>query len=289
MREQQLQTVEAVNRFLNENLTGKPIEVLIEKWGPKSPSREDQAQELAYQAMEADDSTHAVRLAKKALKLDPNNLDATCVVVFTEAASAESAVKRLRPAIRQWEEKFDEEFMQRTRGHFWGEVRTRPYMRARKALFDLLVQLQRVDEAIAEAESMLELNPNDNQGIRDYLLGLYLQCDRTTDARALMKRYREPDFAVQAWGGVLERFLSNKKREARSALSRAFKQNPYVLPYLTGLYELPEHPPVSYGLGDENEAYHCIATIGIAWLVHEDAMIWLVESARDVLREWSDA
>jgi tetratricopeptide (TPR) repeat protein len=158
-------------------------------------------------------------------------------------------------------------------------------MRAREMLFDLLVVAERIDEAIVEGEAMLELNPNDNQGMRDYLLGLYLLKDRTKDARRLMKRYREPHFAVHAWGAVLEKFLSNNRAEARRALARAFRQNPNVLAYLLGAIELPKHSPAYYSAGDVNEAYHCVEAIGHAWSLHPRALKWLVECAPSLLTE----
>ena len=49
---------------------------------------------------------------------------------------------------------------------WWGCVATRPYMRAIQALGMAQLDVGREDEARACFERLLEMNPNDNQGIR---------------------------------------------------------------------------------------------------------------------------
>jgi len=57
-------------------------------------------------------------------------------------------------------------------------------------------------EAAEEFEAMIELNPNDNQGLRDYLLGLYLALSQLDRAASLFRQYEEDSSAVFAWGRV---------------------------------------------------------------------------------------
>lgn len=51
------------------------------------------------------------------------------------------------------------------------------------------------------------LNPNDNQGLRDKLLHLYLRERRIEDALKLAARYPD-DFSATCYGHVLALFMS---------------------------------------------------------------------------------
>jgi hypothetical protein len=47
-------------------------------------------------------------------------------------------------------------------------------MRARQGLADCLWAMGQKQDSIAHSEALLDLNPSDNQGIRDVLLSRYL-------------------------------------------------------------------------------------------------------------------
>ena len=72
-------------------------------------------------------------------------------------------------------------------------------------------------DAIHVYERMLQLNPNDNQGVRDPLLGLYLTAGDLKGAGALLNKYENDALANFAWGRVLERFLSDDHAGAKAA------------------------------------------------------------------------
>jgi len=55
---------------------------------------------------------------------------------------------------------------------------------------------------------MLDLNPNDNQGIRYFLLALYLTRGDPDGARRLFDQYDDESSALFQWSRVLERHLS---------------------------------------------------------------------------------
>jgi hypothetical protein len=101
--------------------------------------------------------------------------------------------------VEKAERNFGEDFFQENLGHFWGEVTTRPYMRAKHHLGELLVEAGRLQEAISVFARMVELNPNDNQGIRYQLVSLYLaskQPDRTAE---LMSRFPDEEKLMGAF------------------------------------------------------------------------------------------
>ena len=132
-------------------------------------------------------------------------------------------------------------------------------------------------DAIKVYERMLELNPNDNQGVRDPLLGLYLETGDLKGARELLEQFKEDASANFAWGRVLEKFLAGKSDEASAALKKARRTNRYVELYLTARKSLPKHPPEMYSPGSEEEAALCVGYLSRAWAVHKEALFWLLD------------
>ena len=179
----------------------------------------EQAQELAFQAMEEPDDRKALELTRRALKLDPECIDARSVELQITVDDPQERAKAFQLMLKQARKAMGKEFFEENKGQFWGVVTTRPYMRALDYLADLLVPLERFGEAIAVYEEMIELNPEDNQGVRDSLLGLYLGEGDVLRARSLLNRYHKDDMAVFSWGRAIERFLSGDRRRGRRSRS----------------------------------------------------------------------
>ena len=256
--------------LLNANFIGKPTSA-----GTKFDDPVEQAQELAYQAMETNDVFTGMRLAKEALELDPNCLDARVINTFVTTSDTSRRIALIKEALKTAEGLFEPGFFEENRGHFWGIVETRPYMRARETLSELLLKAGRTSEAIANHEDMLDLNPGDNQGVRFTLLGLYFCEGNLTGTQRLLAQYEEDATAIFAWGRVLERFLHNDIPEAANALAAARRGNAHVEPYLTGAKSPPAQLPEYMTFGGESEAVECAARLGEAWAKHPEAVRWL--------------
>ena len=213
-------------------------------------------------------------LLKQILKMMPHHTD-TLAFISGLAPTLEERIKSMIATVVLAEEDFGEEYMNEHRGHFWGLTETRPYMRARAGLADLLCEAGMLDEAIAECEEMIDLNPGDNQGMRDILLGLYLECNNLAGARDLMERYKETFFAVFNWGKVLERFLSGDLAGARKACEHARQKNRFVKDLLTGKQAMPDELIAGYSPGTREEAIFCMDMLGVAWDSHPEAIEWL--------------
>ncbi|HOV75256.1 MAG TPA: hypothetical protein PK967_14900 [Candidatus Hydrogenedentes bacterium] len=271
-------TIEEANRVMQSRFMGHNLDELLEETRKKGWSDADEAQEIMFEAMSTDSFEEAQKGVKKALQLDPNNADALLFASIKEAEDVDDAVRRIREAIARVETAFGAEFMEETKGHFWGDVFTRPYMRLRLGLFHILNEAERWDEAIAEAEGILELNPDDNQGVRDHLLLAYLVVGNTKQARALMKRYPESHKAVQAWATVFEKYISNNKEGAKKALLKAVKNNPHILKYMLGVEALPDSPPPYYSPGTESEAIYCMDFLIPVLLKRKNLLHWINET-----------
>jgi tetratricopeptide (TPR) repeat protein len=235
------------------------------------------AQQLAYDALETEDLEEALRLIHEALQLDPECTDAQRLMVAVLPMSLENRIHLMRQVVETAERNLGERFFEENLGRFWGLVHTRPYMRAKRHLGELLTEAGNLEEAIAIYERMLELNADDNQGIRFPLLALYLAANQPQGARRLMSRHpEEEEFSGSiAWARVLERWLSGKLPEAEAALARAREVNPFVESYASGVRALPRDEPDYYRPGDESEAQVCAREFAVAWQAHPGFRDWL--------------
>jgi len=263
---------EEVQEFIQRKIIGKSLDEIREliDFDPV-----EKAQDIAYEAMDASDPFEALDLAKKALLLDPDCIDAQILMVKLTSKSLSAAIKKVKNIIARTEQKLGRKYFKENKGRFWGLIETRPYMRALAFLISALRETGRTAEAIRQCEEMLELNPNDNQGIRDSLLGMYLETGNLEGAQILFKKYPGEYFAVFLWGQVLERYLSGDLKKATEIYKKATERNPYVVDYLTGKkrpsFELDDF----YSPGDESEAILCLEEVGPAWQKHPEAIQWL--------------
>jgi tetratricopeptide (TPR) repeat protein len=244
--------------------------------GMRGSDDQARAQELAYEAMEARSPKRAAELCLQALELDRHCIDAMVMLCRLTCDSPREMIDLIRDAVRIGAEGLGgPRYFEECRGHFWGLLETRPYMRARALLVDLLLKDGRTDEAVRDLEELLDLNPADNQGLRYRLLGCYLMANNLDGARRLFKQYDDEASAMFAWARVLERFLSDDSAGSQAALEEARKTNRHVESFLTGRRKAPSRLPEYYGFGDENEAVICLHEIGPTWQKHPRAIEWL--------------
>ena len=248
--------------------------------GPREaqePSALDRAQDLAYEAMDAS-GRRRIQLARQALELSPDCADAYGLLAGNEQDLV-TALDLYRKAVAAGERALGPEVFARPSAPFWGEVRTRPYMRA---LFDLarcLDDLDRGDEALELYRRLLRLNPGDNQGARYSCLDRLLQSEYDAEAKALLDRYDDPS-ALWQYGWALWTFRSQgNSAPARQRLAGALGANRHVPGYLTGETTWPEWMPESYAMGSRDEAVVVVDELGDAWEDTPGAVQWIAANA----------
>ena len=239
--------------------------------------RKDEAQQIAFDAMEADTEAEARKLARRALRLDADCVDALVLMADLDAPTRTAFIEGLKKAVEAGERALGVQFIQKNKGHFWLLLETRPWMRALDRLASELKEAGLNLDAISIYERMLELNLNDNQGVRDPLLGLYLTVGDLKGAGKLLKKYEEDALANFAWGRVLERFLAGDRAGAKAALEIARAANHHVELYMTARKPLPEEPPEMYSPGSEEEAVLVLSILSGAWAAHKEAVFWLFD------------
>lgn len=139
----------------------------------------------------------------------------------------------------------------------WGWHENRPALR----LLERLAVLLRITKNLAEAVRIMEwmvltLNPNDNQGMRDFLIHDYLRLERVDDALALAQKFPD-DMAGMAYGTALALFMAKQEAAAAEAIEVASEYCPEVRKML--LADKPKQPKLTEGLvrmGGKDEAWY---------------------------------
>jgi tetratricopeptide (TPR) repeat protein len=237
----------------------------------------DQAQDLIDDAFEAR-GRRQLQLIRRALALSPD-----CADAYVLLAERTSNLFEARPfyeqAVAAGERALGPDAFKDPDLAFWGEISTRPYMRARARLAACLVELGDFEPAAAHFRALLQLNPGDNQGLRYQLLTMLLVAGKNADAETLVTEYGEasPRFLYAA---VLLALRAQDHREARRMLRLALKSNRRVPAYLTGQKDLPEDLPSMYAVGSADEAVLCANDLIVPWSATPGAVEWLRAETR---------
>jgi len=235
----------------------------------------ERAQDLVYRAFDAR-GRRRIQLARKALELSPDCADAY-VLLAEECPDPAQAPDLYAQGVAAGERALGAAVFVEETGHFWHDVRTRPYMRARFGLARCLDDLgQRVD-AVPHYRELLRLNPGDNQGVRYVFLNALLLLGLDEEAASLLGQFGDEPTALWQYGRALCAFRGHGDCAAsRERLRAALRSNRHVPGYLSGDTEWAGGSPASYAMGSREEAVICAEELGDAWEATPGALDWLV-------------
>ena len=234
--------------------------------------------ELIEAAYDADTHWEAIRLARKALQIEPNCVEAYLLLADYDAQNIQQRIGYLQQAVTAGEAFLGECYFKDNAGHFWGLVETRPYMQACTDLAVHLREAHKPQAAIELFEKSIHLNPNDNQGNRNLLLPLYLKQQQLEKAENLIQQYEDDRSAFMLFSEVLIRYIrEGDTKNTRQLRKEANQYNKYVGKYLTGRIKLPKELPDYYGIGDKNEAIYYVKDSRELWRQVMGLIPWLMK------------
>ena len=222
--------------FDNEEQMEKEVKNFIQKLNNNEIKFDDnpkfQSDDLLEEAYNTPSKTKAIKLAKQALEINPENIDAKCFIAEFE----ENQIKKLSKMediiekstkLLEKDNMFDKENI----GHFWGMIETRPYMRARSMKLNILMNLGRYTDAIKECEEMLKLCESDNLGIRYTLIGLYCTLEKFEECEKLYKKFNEYS-AAMLFPMAIMYFRKGDYKKSKKFLRDVQEVNPYIIKIL---------------------------------------------------------
>lgn len=283
---QNFESEDDIRAFL-DGLIGKTADEFIATKGgmPVDPPKKgkkrsvlprERALELVEEARLATTEAEFKKLIEKALQEDPLCIDAHALRAEIEPTPA----KRIRALERTVElatkqlglEAFDE-----MKGHFWGFIETRPYMRARFELVRQLAEARRRSDAIEQSYELLALNPMDNQGIRYFLAVLLVNDNRFTEMKELYRQY--PDDIYAAW--LYTRAIAAYRQLGNTSTSRKYRRtaweaNVFIPRLLSGEDSVPPFGG-SYSLGSIEEAAYALQEMMPLFALEDGLVDWLLD------------
>lgn len=187
----------------------------------------DDLMDLAEDSLAAGNEQEAIRLARKAAKLDPENIDIEWFLIQHEEREPESILRRMQLALDRGRDSLQKQgfFEEKYIGEFWQTLETRPYMRLMEQYVGMLKELGMQRMAICEAEEMIRLNKQDNLGMRYTLMHLYALLEDAESAEKLMKQYSEHDECPMLLGLTLLYYKLGETDPAEKALRRLTRIN----------------------------------------------------------------
>jgi tetratricopeptide (TPR) repeat protein len=247
----------------------------------------ERAQEIMYDAFEARGRTK-IKLARRALAISPdcadaygllaartNNMDRARDLLMQGVAAGERAVRSLGIDAGKIG---------------WGDVRCRPYLRARFALAEVLKGFGEVDDAVREFVDILRTDPDDHQGVRYELLTLLLTLGKDREAHALLEKFPSESGALWPYArALLAHRQEGGSAEADQLADRALKANPFMWKFLAGTQDLPFDVPEAYRPGSREEAIVFAEDLAQIWQDTPGAAEWIRTRGRSRSKEKSGA
>jgi len=145
---------------------------------------------------------------------------------------------------------------------------------------DCLYAAKQIRECVAIQEEMLDLNPNDNQGVRDQLLLYLIQIDETEKFKKYADMFPDDIGAHALFNRALFAFKTEgDSKAANNKLQKAVTENPYVANRILA------HKPVKglaehYGFGSEEEADYYALSARHVWRGTRGALKWLLKHSQ---------
>lgn len=232
------------------------------------PCIEGPADETVLEAWDASTPAQKVKLARKALSIDLNAIDAYNILGIHAASLAEK-IALFREACLIGEDLF-EPLLDDEEMAWWSFIGTRPWMRAQHNLGLALLEAQDPKTATLIFKSLIALNEDDNQGIRYLLLRICAEVGNYDDCRLMFDIY-PGDFSLElpATKLLVELSKAKPKKNLVPLLAEVDASNPYVLAALKKAATSGKWPAPSRAeyveMGSKAEANSYLAEFKLAW------------------------
>jgi len=131
---------------------------------------------------------------------------------------------------------------------------------------DCLAAIGKIKEAKEIYERLIELNPEDNQGIRFVLSDLYLMSRNSKQYLKLFNKYKDDPSAYWLYNHAFFWYDTiGPGKEFYDALKKAIKANSHIFDILTGKEQVSKNPKEYFKPGDATEAAEYIHAMGELW------------------------
>jgi tetratricopeptide (TPR) repeat protein len=249
----------------------------------------------ALELYEAGDLWHAQRELRRLIREFPEFIDAHhhLALMQEERGEVDAAYRRWKLAVGIALSRMPSQF-ERGRDRLpWYDLNNRPFLRAYHGLALQYLKRGRLREAIDVLEHLLDLNPDDHQGVRALLVNAFLAGDFAARALGICDRFPDDAVIEVLYGRALALYRLGRWDEADRALGLAVDAAPLVAEALLAesFEELDMSDASRDGDAEQFEAAEYAVYCGPLWFATPDAVEWLDEflSSREAVEEEAEA
>ena len=245
-----------LNNSSKNELKDKVNKINKGMWG-RDTEEDDEARsdDILEQAYNADTKMKSKELAKKALIIYPDNIDAMCFLAELENKDSRKLMA-YNKAIEKSEELLKEYFDDSV-GYFWGIIETRPYLRAKAGRVRVFIYMKKYKEALTECEDILRLNKDDNMGMRYCLVTLCCYLGEYDKLEKTIKDFNE-DTAYVLFPKTVMYYKQGNMEKLKEYLKLLNESNKYIINMLIGKEKMLNEIPQYYSLNSKEEAFFII-------------------------------
>lgn len=218
----------------------------------------------------------AERYCVKAIERDPQCAEAYVLLASIEREKPQRALQVLEAGIAAGE---DQKPNLPSGVSVWRDHMYRDLMRLRFARAEYLVTMGRHAEAITAYQELLQLDPEDNIGVRYKLVPLLIAGGRVEEAEHLVESFAggadEAESAFVRWNRTLIGYARGGAKQAGPLLEAAMEANEFVVEELLYPEPFPEMMPDSYYIGSPEEAMVYAEESQVAWRKVKGVRAWL--------------
>jgi len=256
-------------------MTGKGISVRLvsrgeHEWEFEFP-RLDKTYDRYYLALEAMESGECDRPeAMLCALIDefPEFIDARhhLAILYDRSRRPAKALREWKLAVETGLEALPDDFVFGRERLQWLCMDNRPFLRAYVGLGLAWEERGMIGEACAIYENVLDLNPHDNQGVRDLVLACMFRMRRPQRALEICDRYRDGDHVIR-FGRALALHMLSRGDEAANAARDAAALFPHIAAELTKTRHVrpASHREGYVTVGGADEAYEFWIRYGDLW------------------------
>lgn len=196
--------------------------------------KEEEADELYFEAMEATTQKERKQLLNAALKIFPEHIDAKIGLIVMEKNSFKALEQLVKlEEFARLELLKAGLFTEESIGHFWGLIETRPFMRVLHRKLIALKEVGFLFEASGVGAEMLTLCQSDNLGIRYELLDVYTEMLNSEGVTELATEYGER-YSIDFGFAELYTHVAHGEYElAKKCAQKTEKNNPGFIDFFS--------------------------------------------------------
>lgn len=169
-----------------------------------------------------------------------------------------------------------EQYIAQNQGHFWLIHETRPYMALRAHRAQINALQGNIQPAIDELETLLQLNPMDNQANRHWLMNCYIIKGQWQKLDAFLADFDSEELHATASRALSEFHKNGDSSQAKQYKKKLKQLNKHFIKILTGQEKLKNEGFDFYSPGSKEEVALYLNSLGKqAWIAAEGSLFWL--------------